>query len=87
MIREARGVLAWFLRRGGFGGICLPPFGVFILPERLHEKALIRHEFEHWQQARRLGLVRFYSFWLWYTFRYGYWNNPLEIEARKAERQ
>ena len=86
MIRKARGILAWCLRWSGFGGICLPPFGVFILPERLHEVALIRHEAAHWRQAKRMGAVRFYSFWLWWTLRRGYHQNPLEIEARAAER-
>lgn len=86
MIRQARGIVAWCLRRTGFGGVCLPPFGIFILPERVHEKRLLRHELAHWRQARRMGLVRFYSFWVFNTLRYGYRQNPLEVEARAAER-
>ena len=85
MIRRAHGLIAWCLRRAGFGGICLPPFGIFILPERFYEKPLLRHEMAHWLQAKRMGLVRFYSFWLFYTLRYGYRDNPLEVEARAAE--
>lgn len=87
MIRRARGFIAWCLRRTGFGGVCLPPFGVYILPERLSDRPLVRHEVAHWAQARRLGLVRFYSFWIWWTLRYGYQANPLEVEARAAERR
>lgn len=86
MIRRARGIVAWCLRRTGFGGVCLPPLGVYILPERLHEAALVRHEAAHWRQARRLGLLRFYALYAWYTLRYGYQANPLEVEARAAER-
>lgn len=86
MIRRARGIVAWCLRRTGFGGVCLPPLGVYILPERLHEAALVRHEAAHWRQARRLGLLRFYALYAWYTLRHGYQANPLEVEARAAER-
>jgi hypothetical protein len=33
-----------------------------------------------------LGARRFYATYIWYTIRYGYRNNPMEIEAREAER-
>jgi hypothetical protein len=64
----------------------LPPVGIFILTERINEAPLIRHEQCHWQQAQRMGIVRFYLTYAWYTIRYGYRNNPLEVEAREAER-
>ena len=84
--RPARGPVRWFLRTFGYGGICLPPVGIFILTERINEAPLIRHEQCHWQQAQRMGIVRFYLTYAWYTIRYGYRNNPLEVEAREAER-
>jgi hypothetical protein len=46
---------------------------------------LFRHELEHVYQVRRLGWVRFYATYLWYSLRYGYRNNPFEIEAELAE--
>jgi len=79
-------VIRWFLRTFGYGGITLPPFGIFILPERLHQGWLVRHEQAHWQQAQRMGVVRFYAAYIWYTIRHGYRNNPMEVEAREAER-
>jgi len=79
-------VIRWFLRTFGYGGITLPPFGIFILAERLHQGWLVRHEQAHWQQAQRMGVVRFYAAYIWYTIRHGYRNNPMEVEAREAER-
>jgi len=84
--RPARHVIRWFLRTFGFGGITLPPWGVFILPERLHQGWLVRHEQAHWAQYQRMGVVLFYAAYIWYTIRHGYRNNPMELEAREAER-
>ena len=84
--RPAPHAIRWFLRTFGYGGITLPPWGVFILVERLGEDALVRHENAHWQQAQRMGIVRFYAAYIWYTIRHGYRNNPLELQAREAER-
>jgi len=42
--RTAPHIVRWFLRTSGYGGITLPPWGVFILAERINETALIRHE-------------------------------------------
>lgn len=84
-IRPATGFVAFCLRRSGFGGVCLPPWGVFILPERMHDRRLIRHECAHRRQALRMGAVAFYSQYFWFTLRYGYHRNPMEIEARGDE--
>jgi hypothetical protein len=83
--RPAPHIIRWFLRTFGFGGITLPPFGIFILAERLHQGWLVRHEQAHWQQAQRMGVVRWAITYLFYNVRYGYWDNPLEVEARAAE--
>jgi hypothetical protein len=83
--RRAPHLIRWFLRTFGYGGITLPPLGIFILAERINEPRLIRHEQCHWQQAQRMGVVRFYAAYLWNNLRHGYRNNPMEIEARKAE--
>jgi hypothetical protein len=37
----------------------------------------------HWEQYQRMGVIGFYVTYLWYNIRYGYWNNPMEVEARK----
>ena len=84
--RPAPHVIRWFLRATGYGGITLPPLGIFILAERINETALVRHEQRHWLQYQMLGARRFYLHYIWYTIRYGYRNNPMEVEAREAER-
>ncbi len=42
---------------------------------------LFRHELEHVYQQIREGRVRFYLKYFYYSLRYGYQNNPYEVEA------
>lgn len=84
-IKPATGLVRWFLRAFGYGGITIPPIAIFILAERINEAPLVRHEQCHWQQAQRMGVLRWYAAYLWNNLRYGYRNNPLEVEARAAE--
>jgi len=83
--RPAPHVIRWFLRTFGYGGITLPPWGVFILAERINETALVRHELAHWAQYQRMGFWRFTWSYLTGLVRHGYRNHPMEVEARKAE--
>ena len=85
MVKPARGLVRWWLKLTGYAGITLLPFGVYILAERLNDEALIRHEQVHWQQAQRMGTVKFYAVYLWLLARHGYTDHPMEIEARAAE--
>ena len=85
MIKPASGLLLWYLRQTRFAGITLPPFGIYILPEKMADERLIRHESKHWEQYKSMGVLKFYALYLYYSARYGYFNNPMEIEARKAE--
>ncbi|MCU0387366.1 MAG: DUF4157 domain-containing protein [Chitinophagaceae bacterium] len=48
---------------------------------------LIRHELKHVEQYKRYGLFRFLWLYGWYSLRYGYYRNPLEVEAREAEKE
>jgi hypothetical protein len=84
--RPAGHVIRLFLRATGYTGICLPPFGIFILSECMHNSALVQHEQCHWRQAQRMGVARWAITYLWYNLRYGYQNNPLEVEARGGKR-
>jgi hypothetical protein len=85
--RPARHIIAWFLRRFGFAGVALAPWGIYILPEHLGNHRLVQHERQHWQQYQRMGLLRYYVTYLWGLVRYGYRNHPMELEARAAEHQ
>lgn len=82
--RAATGLIAWTLRRTGFAGVTLP-WGIYILPIRLSDERLVRHEQEHMRQMERHGVLGFYARYAWLTLRHGYQNNPMEIEACRAE--
>ena len=70
------------LRRTGFAGVALAPWGIYILAEHLTNETLIRHEQVHWQQYKRMGVVKYYATYLYQVLRYGYRNAPMEREAR-----
>jgi purine-cytosine permease-like protein len=70
------------LRRTGFAGVALAPWGIYILAEHLTNASLIKHEQVHWEQWRRMGTVKYYAIYLYQVLRYGYRNAPMEREAR-----
>jgi len=78
-MKPAPWFIAWMLKRLGKAAITLPPWGIYALPG--HEY-LASHEQVHWQQYERMGFWRYYLTYLWYQIRYGYENNPMEVEAR-----
>ncbi len=49
--------------------------------------AWVKHELKHVAQYERMGTWRFLWVYLFYSIKFGYRNNPLEIEARAAEDQ
>lgn len=81
-VKPAKGLVAFCLKSSGFAGACLPPFGVYILPERLNDTGLVRHEKVHWSQYLRMGAIKYYLVYIYQVARYGYWNCPMEREAR-----
>lgn len=85
MIFVAKGPVKWWLKKTGYKGITLPPFGIFITEDRIDSERLRKHELAHWKQAQELGVVKFYAKYLWFNMRYGYRENPMEVEARQAE--
>lgn len=51
----------------------------------LHNRSWVCHELKHVEQYKRMGFWKFLWKYLAYSAKYGYHNNPLEIEAREAE--
>lgn len=51
----------------------------------LEDERWVKHELCHVAQYRRMGTLPFLAKYLWLSIRYGYYNNPLEVEARAAE--
>lgn len=80
--KPARGLIAWALRRTGFAGVALAPFGIYILPEHMYSDSLIWHEQAHWRQWQRMGTVKYYATYAYQLLKYGYRNAPMEREAR-----
>ncbi len=53
--------------------------------EFLNNRRWFKHELAHIEQYKKYGLLKFLFLYLWYSIKYGYYNNPFEVEARKAE--
>jgi hypothetical protein len=81
--KPARHIIRWVLRRTGFAGVALAPWGIYILAEHMYSDKLVRHEQAHWRQWQRMGTVRYYVTYVYQVLRYGYRNAPMEVEARK----
>ena len=63
------------------------PFMLFRQPKDEVSDTLFRHELQHVYQVRDIGWLRFYAKYLYYSLRYGYMDNPYEIEAYDAQDQ
>jgi hypothetical protein len=64
------------------------PWGTtYCLPEHLDNQELSFHESVHQWQIARDGPIRFSVRYLYWTWRYGYDQNPYEIEARNLTSQ
>lgn len=70
---------------GGYNGICLPPWGLYIRDDQQGNAELIRHEMIHWQQYQRMGLLPYYYEYMRDYFIHGYDLHPMEQEARANE--
>lgn len=51
----------------------------------LQNEQWVLHELEHVRQYRNCGFISFILQYLWQSFRYGYYHNRFEVEARRAE--
>ena len=85
MTRTATGLILMYMRACGFHGWTSLWGVIYIAPGYELCQPLIRHESKHLEQMQRDGKLLYlikYSYW---TLRYGYKNNPYEVEARQAE--
>jgi hypothetical protein len=80
--KPAEHVFKLFLKTFKYKAITMPWKTVYVLKDELNNKGLLAHEQIHINQIERLGSLKFISLYLWYNLKYGYYNNPLEIEAR-----
>ena len=66
------------LQRTNILGITLWPF--IIVRPNVSERTM-NHERIHLEQQKELWVIPFYLIYLWWSIRYGYYNNPFEVEA------
>ena len=68
--------------------VAFPPLAVFVKSSwwltvgYTRRAKMIRHERVHWAQYQRMGLIRFYTAYIYGRLRYGYRDHPMEVEAR-----
>lgn len=84
-IRTATGLIAWYMKACGFKGWTSFWGVIYMIPGYETNERLLRHERCHLAQIERDGRIVFAIKYLWWLARYGYWNNPYEVEARAAE--
>ena len=84
-IKTARGLIYVYMKACGFKGWASFWHTIYVMPGYENVHWLIRHETKHLEQIERDGRLLFAAQYLWWLARYGYWNNPYEIEARAAE--
>jgi hypothetical protein len=72
----------WFLNKN-INAITLYPF---IFYNGLNPSTRLRnHEWHHIWQIKQYGVLKFYVVYLWYSVKYGYKNNPFEVDATDHE--
>jgi Domain of unknown function (DUF4157) len=53
----------------------------------LQDQRWLKHELAHIEQYQKHGIAKFLVLYLWYSIKYGYHNNPFEVEVRKKEKE
>lgn len=76
-------LLIKFIGRKDTDAMTIWPF-IFI-KDTIDDK-LLRHEKIHLEQQKRGYLLGFYIKYFYYQIRYGYENNPYEIEAKEGSK-
>lgn len=80
-----RGPVYWLMNRIGLAAITMPWHRIYVLDAYQSRQDLLRHELVHIEQIERDGPVIFSIWYLWWLFRYGYFDNPYEVEAYSLE--
>lgn len=73
------------MNRFGLAAITMPWHRIYVLEAYQSRNDVLRHELVHIEQIERDGAVMFSIWYLWWLFRYGYWDNPYEVEAYSLE--
>ena len=71
----------WALSKLGCAAIAMPWRTVYLLPKCYEHQQLRIHEAVHIEQMDRDGTIWFCIKYLWWLYRFGYWDHPYEQEA------
>lgn len=83
--KVATGFMRWYLLLGR-GIAAYTPWGTtyFINKKAMKSIKIRKHELKHAEQIRKEGIIKFGIKYAYFFVTRGYWNNPYEIECRKA---
>lgn len=84
-VKVASGVIKAYMNACGFEGWTSFWNTIYVLEGYQNDVSLLRHEMKHIEQIDRDGKFLFSVKYLWWLLRYGYYENPYEVEARQAE--
>jgi len=82
---KAKGFILYALKKLKFIGWTSAWNVIYLHPNYIDIKSLIKHEQCHAMQMQRDGKLWMITKYTYYLIKYGYRNNPYEIEARLAE--
>lgn len=85
MTRTASGLILIYMKACGFHGWTSFWNVVYMAPGFEEHAALLRHERKHLEQMQRDGKLMYMVKYTYYLLRYGYRQNPYEVDARAAE--
>jgi hypothetical protein len=83
---EVIGSVKW-MQKCNIAGMVVWPKMMFAMPLEDVPRSLFKHELQHVYQIMREGPFWFYLKFFLYSLRYGYKQNPFEVEAREAQKQ
>ena len=83
--RAATGLIKFALSKLGYVAWTSPWHIIYVMPGWERQEWLMRHERAHLAQMKRDGSIVFMVRYAYWHLRYGYRNNPYEIEARAHE--
>jgi len=78
---KATGLTEALLKQMGLFGIVMPWRTIYYRDNWNKCPTFIRHEMVHIEQIEREGAVKFTVKYLYWLMKYGYRNNPFEVEA------
>ncbi|EGI72911.1 hypothetical protein PH505_bb00590 [Pseudoalteromonas distincta] len=83
-VKAATGIILWAMIQLKWFGWTSNWGVIYLRPEQIDNERLIAHEQVHAMQIQRDGYVWQPIKYAYYCFKYGYENNPYEVEARNG---